>query len=50
MSNRFMDQKLNYIHMNPVIAAIVDEHEDYKYSSARDYADKKGLLPLKMIE
>jgi putative transposase len=44
MSNKFMDQKLNYIHMNPVNSDIVDEPEDYKYSSARDNSGRKGLL------
>jgi putative transposase len=50
MSNKFMDQKLNYIHMNPVVVGIVDEPEDYRYASARDYSGKSGLLVLKMIE
>jgi len=35
---------------NPVNADIVDELEDYKYSSAKDYLGKKGLLPVKKIE
>lgn len=29
--------KLEYIHHNPVKAGLVDKHEDYKYSSARNY-------------
>ncbi len=37
-------QKLNYIHENPVRSGIVDYAEDYLYSSARDYAGKKGLI------
>ncbi|MEQ9289303.1 MAG: transposase [Cyclobacteriaceae bacterium] len=44
ISNKFMDQKLNYIHMNTVNADMVDEPEEYRYSSARDYSGKKGLL------
>jgi putative transposase len=43
-SNEFLDQKLEYIHMNPVVAEIVDEPEYYRYSSARDYAGESGLL------
>ena len=42
----FFNQKLNYIHKNPVRAGIVDKEEEYLYSSARDYYNKKGLLEL----
>jgi hypothetical protein len=45
-SNAFMEQKLNYIHNNPVRAGIVLKAEDYKYSSARDYGDEEGLIPI----
>ena len=37
-------QKLTYIHNNPVRAAIVDCAEDYLYSSARNYAGKEGII------
>ncbi len=43
-SNEVIDQKLNYIHDNPVVAGWVDEPEHYLYSSARDYAGGKGLI------
>jgi REP element-mobilizing transposase RayT len=43
-SNRFILQKLNYIHNNPVRAAIVEDPADYLYSSARNYEDMEGLL------
>ena len=49
-TNKMMQQRLNYIHNNPVEAGIVDEPEHYVFSSARDYAGIKGLLKLKMIE
>lgn len=49
-SNEFMEQKLEYIHMNPVIAEIVEFPEDYLYSSARDYVGNKGLLEIIKIE
>jgi REP element-mobilizing transposase RayT len=45
-SNAFMEQKLNYIHNNPVRAGIVFKPEEYKYSSARDYGDEEGLIPI----
>jgi REP element-mobilizing transposase RayT len=39
-----IDQKINYIHYNPVEAGIVSNPVDYLFSSARDYADMKGLV------
>lgn len=36
-SRKFTDQKVNYIHMNPVDAGIVEEPEHYLFSSARLY-------------
>ena len=45
-SNEFLQQKLDYVHMNPV-AEFVDEPEYYWYSSAKDYYTKqKGLWTL----
>ena len=50
-SNDIMDQKLYYIHRNPVVAGFVDRPEDWVHSSARDYyCNKKGLLDIKLIE
>ena len=43
-SNKFMEQKINYIHDNPVRAGIVEKPEDYLYSSARNYAGIEGLI------
>ena len=37
-------QRLNYIHQNPVRQMIVNNPEDYIFSSAIDYADGKGLV------
>tara|TARA_R110000751_G_scaffold176162_1_gene282350 strand:- start:185 stop:337 length:153 start_codon:yes stop_codon:yes gene_type:complete len=37
-------QKIKYIHNNPVKANMVSRPEDYRYSSALDYAGEKGLL------
>lgn len=44
--NTMMDQKLEYVHDNPVKEGIVVKPEDYMYSSARDYAGIKGLLDI----
>lgn len=42
----FFRQKMNYIHQNPVRAGIVEKEEEYIYSSARDFCNRKGLLDL----
>lgn len=47
-SNHFFEQKLHYIHQNPVGAMIVDEPEQYLFSSARDYAGRKGLVKVEL--
>lgn len=39
-----MMQKIDYIHNNPVKRGYVDEAVHWRYSSARDYAGKSGLL------
>lgn len=50
-SNDMIDQKLEYIHNNPVKAGIVEKAEDYLYSSARDYYTvQKGLLDIEFLE
>jgi hypothetical protein len=36
-TNRLQDQKLEYIHNNPVKAGWFDDAGSYIYSSARDY-------------
>ncbi len=43
-SNKFIKQKVEYIHNNPVRAGIVENPWDYLYSSARNYADMESLL------
>ncbi len=48
-SNAVIDQKLNYIHQNPVEEGLVFRAEDYVYSSACDYAGEKGLLNIIVI-
>lgn len=45
-SNAVIDQKLNYIHQNPVEEGLVFRAEDYVYSSASDYAGNKGMLDI----
>ena len=43
-SNKVIDEKIDYIHNNPVEEGYVFRPEDYLYSSAADYAGEKGLL------
>ena len=49
-TNEMIDQKLDYIHNNPVAAQIVENPEEYLYSSARDYMCIKGLLNIDLID
>ena len=49
-SQKFIEQKINYIHQNPVRAGIVNEAVDYIYSSAQNYADEDGLLDVITID
>lgn len=46
----FFWQKLNYIHNNPVRAGIVDNPEDYIYSSARNYLGREGKLKIDLVD
>jgi hypothetical protein len=48
-SNEVIDQKLDYIHMNPVEAGFVHEPWYWKYSSATDYSGGKGILDIDLI-
>ena len=45
-TNEVIQQKIDYIHNNPVKAGWVDEPEHYLYSSARDYAGLPGIIPI----
>lgn len=48
-SNNVIDQKLNYLHNNPVEEGLVFKAEQYVYSSAIDYSGEKGLLDIIVI-
>ncbi len=48
-SNSFKEEKLNYVHQNPVGTGLVWEAEQYKYSSAIDYAGSKGLVEISFL-
>ncbi len=39
-----IDEKINYIHNNPVEEGIVYKPEEYIYSSAIDYSGEIGII------
>jgi hypothetical protein len=45
-SNHVIDQKVNYIHENPVASGFVTQAYHWKYSSAIDYSGGKGVLDI----
>ncbi|MBU8883965.1 transposase [Kaistella sp. DKR-2] len=47
---KFMWDKLNYIHLNPVRAGIVEKANHYLYSSAANYSFDKGLIYIEIAE
>jgi REP element-mobilizing transposase RayT len=49
-SGKFMKQKVDYLHNNPVSARLTDAPERFVYSSAKDYCGEKVLLPLVMLD
>jgi REP element-mobilizing transposase RayT len=48
-SNKFIEQKLTYIHDNPVRAGLVEKPEYYLYSSARNYAGLTSMLDVVLL-
>ena len=48
-SEKFIKERLMYIHNNPVKAGIVEQPEDYIYSSARNYASLGNILDIDLL-
>ena len=48
-SAEVIEQKADYIHNNPVEAGFVNEGWHWKYSSAIDYCDGKGLIDIAFL-
>ena len=48
-SNKFIDQKMKYIHNNPVEAGLVSVADEYPYSSAQDYVGIQGPLEVILV-
>lgn len=49
-SNHVLEQKLDYVHNNPVVAGFVDEPHQWKCSSARDYVGISGNVKICLLE
>lgn len=49
-SNKFIKQKINYIHNNPVKDKIVTLPEDYYFSSARNYSGLENDLEVILLD
>jgi putative transposase len=47
--NTMKQQRMDYLHNNPVEAGFVEEPAQYLYSSAIDYSGGKGLLPVAFV-
>lgn len=45
-TDELMSSKLDYIHFNPVVRGYVDHPVHWRYSSARNYAGEKGVIPV----
>jgi hypothetical protein len=45
-STKVMQQKIEYIHNNPVISGLVIDPIHYKYSSDRNYQDDNSILEI----
>ena len=48
-TNEMIEQRMNYIHQNPVRAGVVTVAEDYLYSSARNYARLSIVIEIDLI-
>ncbi len=49
-SEKFMWTKLDYIHLNPVRAGLVEKASDYLYSSATNYVKGEGRIDVTVLD
>lgn len=47
-TNKMIDQRLDYLHMNPVKAGFVERPQDWLFSSAKKYTGAQGFLDLEL--
>lgn len=50
ISPKWILQKINYIHLNPVRAGIVEDASHYLYSSASFYQNQTGKLNVSILD
>jgi putative transposase len=50
VSDSMMIRKLENIHLSPVKAGFVEKAEHWRYSSARNYIDNQGLIPIQQYQ
>jgi hypothetical protein len=48
-SSKVIEQKVDYIHNNPVESGFVTEPYDWKYSSARNFKDDNTILEIDLM-
>ena len=49
-TNDMIDQRIEYTHQNPVRTLIVEQAEDYLFSSARNFASLEGIIEIDEVE
>ncbi len=50
VSPKWIQQKINYIHLNAIRAGLVEEAHHYLYASASNYHHGRGLLQVNVID
>ena len=49
-SNIVIQEKVNYIHLNPVRSGIVENQDEYVYSSAKNYAGRQSIIDVIVVD
>ena len=49
-SPKWINQKLAYIHVNPLRNGMVNKAEDYLYSSASSYVSQENFVEIELLE
>ena len=49
-SQKFLKQKMAYIHLNPVRSGLVEKAEDWIYSSQRNFSGLDSILEIDLID
>ncbi|MCF8369575.1 MAG: transposase [Bacteroidales bacterium] len=49
-NNKIIEQKLDYLHNNPVLHGFANKPEAYNWSSALDYSGMKGYVDIELLD